>query len=279
MSSVAIFGAGPIGSAIAHRLAERARVADILFVDERAPVAEGKALDIRQSGPIDGVDTRLSADADPLAAVRADVIVLADDSASGPWEGDRGLALIERLLRAGTGAPLVFAAPGQTTLMETAASELHVTPDRMVGTAASAIEPMVASLVNIELGQTGTRVAVVGRPPAFVIAWSAATIGGSFVGERVPPHRLLAISQSMPRLWPPGPQAIAAPTALVIEALTSGSRGLLSAVTMLDGELGVRGRAGLLSVECGRGRVLRRVVPSLSPQERTEAVTKVVAGN
>jgi len=278
MSSVAIFGAGPIGSAIAQRLAERARVTDILFVDDQTPVAAGKALDIRQSGPIDGVDTRVSADADPLAAVSADVIVLADDSANGPWDGDRGLALIQRLLRAGTTAPLVLAAPSQTLLMETAARELHVGSDRMVGTAASAIEPMVASLVNIELGQTGTRVAVTGRPPALVVAWSAATIGGSLVSERVAPHRLLAISQSLPRLWPPGPQAIAAPTARVIEALISGSRMLLSAVTMLDGELGVRDRAGLLPIECGQGRVLRRMVPSLSPQERTEAVTRMTAG-
>ena len=215
MSLVVIFGAGPIGSAIAQRLAEHNRVNQVLFIDDNKPVAEGKALDIRQSGPIGGYDTRLSAEADPLAAVSADVIVLADDTASGAWDGDRGLTLIGRLLRAGVTAPFVFAAPSQTSLLETAARELHVASDRLIGTAASAVGPMVASLVNIELGQTGTSVCVTGRPPAFVVGWSAATIDGALVSERVPPHRLLAISQSLGRLWPPGPQAISAPTALV----------------------------------------------------------------
>ena len=278
MSSVAIFGAGPLGAAIAQRLAERGRVREVLLIDEHRSVAEGKALDLRQSGPIGRYDTRLSADADPLAAAGADVIVLADDTAGGAWEGDRGLGLIEQLLRAGAAAPFVFAAPSQTPLMETAARELHVAANRLIGTAASAVEPTIASLVNIELGQTGTTVSVTGRPPSFVVAWSAATIGGSLVGERVPPHRLLAISQSIARLWPPGPQAIAAPTALAVEALIAGSRRLLPAVTILDGELGVRGRAGLLPLELGRGRVLSRAVPSLSPQERTETVTKMTAG-
>jgi hypothetical protein len=134
---------------------------------------------------------------------------------------------------------------------------------------------IVASLVNVELGQTGATVAITGRPPAFVIGWSSATIGGALVSDHVPPHRMLAISQALPRLWPPGPQSIAAPTALVIEALVAGSRRALPAVTILDGEFGVRGRAGLLPVLFGNGRILKRELPTLSPQERTETATKI----
>ena len=272
---IAVLGAGPIGAAIAHRLAERGRVPDVRLIDGNAGVAQGKALDIRQSGPIDGSDVRLSGSADPLDAASAKVIVLADDDVGGAWDGDRGLGLIEKLVRAGSTAPFVFAAPSQLQLMETAARELHVSTDRLIGTAASAMDSVIASLVNIELGQTGATVAVTGRPPAFVVGWSSASIGGSLVTDRVAPHRLLAISQALPRLWPPGAQAIAAPTALVIEALVSGSRRLLSAVTILDGELGVRGRAGLLPVSLGNGRVLARTVPTLSPQEKNEATTQL----
>ena len=276
MSTVAVFGAGPIGSAIAHRLAERNRVDDVLLVDDNPRIAEGKALDIQQSGPIARSDTTLRGAADPLAAAGATVIVLADDTVSGAWDGERGLALVARLTRAGTAAPFVFAAPSQLPLIEAAARELHVAHDRLVGTAASAIEPIVRSLVNIELGETGATVSVTGRPPSFIVAWSAATIGGGLVTERVPAHRLLAISQSLARFWPPGSQAIAAPTARVVEALIAGSRHLLPAVTMLDGEFGVRDRAGLIPLELGLGRVLRRAAPALSPQERTETVSSLM---
>ena len=100
-------------------------------------------------------------------------------------------------------------------------------------------------------------VTVVGRPPAFVIGWSSATVGGSLLTTHVGPHRLRAISDSMGRLWPPGPQAIGAATAQIAEALAFGSRRVHQAMTIVDGELGARGVAALLPLELGAGRILR----------------------
>jgi hypothetical protein len=45
---------------------------------------------------------------------------------------------------------------------------------------------------------------------------------------------------------------------------------------MLDGEFGVRARAGLIRLELGRGRIQRRAEPTLSPQERTETITSLM---
>lgn len=268
---VAIVGAGPIGGAIAHALAERERVREIRLIDERATVAAGKALDIRQSGPIDGFDTRLDGAGDVLAASGASVIVIADRVDGGEWQGDEGLALVRKLLRAGAAAPIVFAGPAQTWLMEKSAVELGVPGDRLVGTAAAALPGAVRGLVALELNASAVDVAVgvAGRPPAFVIAWSAATAGGSLVADRVPAHRLLAISDALRKLWPPGPQSIAAATAPIAEALAFGSRRHHQATAILDGEWSTRGRAALLTLEIARGRIARRIVPSLSPQERT----------
>src|SRR6187431_3206247 len=114
MSTVAIVGAGPLGGAIAHALAERERVREIRLIDDRSSVAAGKALDIRQTGPIDGVDTRLEGAGDVLAASGASVIVIADRVDGGEWQGDEGLALVRKLIRAGAAAPIVFAGPAQT---------------------------------------------------------------------------------------------------------------------------------------------------------------------
>jgi malate/lactate dehydrogenase len=91
----------------------------------------------------------------------------------------------------------------------------------------------------------------------------------------VPAHRLLAISDTLARLWPPGPQAIAAATAPLVEALVFGSRRLLQAAVMLDGEFGVRGAAGMMPLELGHGRVKRRVIASLSPLEVGAAKTSL----
>jgi hypothetical protein len=46
-------------------------------------------------------------------------------------------------------------------------------------------------------------------------------------------------------------------------------------VTVLAGELGVSGVGVMLPLELGRGRVLQRVVPSFSPQEKTELLNSL----
>ena len=59
MQTVAILGAGELGGAVGRALACRDLVSRIVFIDKSATVAAGKALDIRQCGPVEGFDTRL----------------------------------------------------------------------------------------------------------------------------------------------------------------------------------------------------------------------------
>jgi malate dehydrogenase len=277
MSTIAILGAGPIGASIAHTLARRARVRDVRLIDAAATVAAGKALDIRQTGPVEGYDTRLSGIGDPLAAVGADVFVIADTHADGEWEGDKGLALVRRLVAAGAAGPFVFAGTRQTWLMEAVVRELGVPADRVVGTAAAAMVTAARGLAGLEVHGSGVDVALTmsGKPPGLTVAWSSATIGGSLLTDRVPSHRVLAISQQLKKLWPPQPYAIATATAPVVEGLIAGTRRDTSGVTILNGEFGQRGVACLLPLTLGNGRVLSRIVPSLSPQERTDVVNSL----
>jgi malate dehydrogenase len=280
MPTVAIVGAGPIGASIAHTLARRARVRDVRLLDAASSVAAGKALDIQQSGPVEGYDTRVSGDGNILGATGAGVIVIADSHESGEWEGDRGLGVVRQLVAAGATAPFVFAGPKQTWLMESAAQELGVPADRLVGTAAAALCGAVRALVALEINGSGadTSLVVTGRPPSFIVAWSSATIGGALITDRVPAHRLNVISQQLKGLWPTGPYAIAAATAPVVEGLICGTRAQVPAVALVDREFGVRSRAALLPVTLGNGRVLARHKPSLSQQEHTELMNALTRG-
>jgi len=275
MSTVAVIGAGPIGASVAQRLAQRARVHDVRLIDANVGVASGKALDIMQAGPVEHYDTRVTAMGDVLAATGANVIVVADEVDGGEWEGDRGLAMMRQLARAGTTAAIVFAGPKQIWLMETCARELKMRADKLVGSAPAAAAGAVRALAGLELGLSTVDVTVVGRPPSFTVAWSTATADGVLVSERVPAHRLLAISDSVKRLWPPGPYAIGAATAPIAEALIDGSRRRHAALAILDGEFGARGVAAMLPLELGDGRILARVRPSLSASEGTGVFSTV----
>jgi len=277
MSVVAILGAGPIGAAVAHRLAERGRFREVRLLDDADSSARGKALDIRQAGPVLRVETAVTGGADALAAAGASAVVVADEVENGEWLGDRAIALLARLHRAGIGGPVVFAGPNQAGLMEQAVGDLKFAPDRVVGSAAGTQIGAARSLVGLELDGSPVTVdlVVTGRPPQSVACWSAATAAGVLVTDLVPAHRLLAITQTLGRLWPPGPYAIATATAPIVEALAFGSRRPHQALAMLDGEFGLGRVSAMLPLNLGSGRVLRRIVPSLSPQEKTDLLKAV----
>jgi malate dehydrogenase len=272
---IAIVGAGPIGAAIAQRLAERGTAGEVKLIDELADVAAGKALDILQAGPIDGYTGRVTAAADPLAAIGAEVVVIADRVEGGEWAGDSGVRLLRTLTAGGSTSPIVFAGPTQLALAEDAYRVVGIPAKRLLATAPGATVSAARALAGLELNLSRVDLAVVGRPPAFVPGWSAASTAGSLLSDRVPPHRLLAIGDSVRQLWPPGAQAIAAVTAEIAHALVHGSRALHFAATIVDGDLGARGAAVLLPLEIGRGRVIRYVMPSLSPQERTDLLRSI----
>ena len=62
MSTVAIIGAGPIGGALAQAVARRGRVGEVRLIDPEGRIAEGKALDILQSSPVEPFTTQTSQD-------------------------------------------------------------------------------------------------------------------------------------------------------------------------------------------------------------------------
>jgi malate dehydrogenase len=272
MSVVAIIGAGEMGSAVAYALARRARVRDVRLVDAAANVAAGKALDIRQTGPIEGFDTIVSGRGDVLDAVSADLIVIADAIIDGEWDGERGLAMVKQLVRAGSKAPIVFAGPKQAWLMEAAVREAGIAADTIVGSAAGAMHSGLRALAALEVNGSSVDIAaaVVGRASSFTIGWTSATLGGSLLSAAMPAHRMIAVSDTLKKLWPPKPHAIGAATAAIVEGLLFGARRHIYATTVLNGEYGERGVATMLPLELDNRRIIRRLEPSLSGQERVE---------
>jgi malate dehydrogenase len=74
---VSIIGAGNVGATCADVLAHKDIVDEIVLVDIKENLAEGKALDIWQSSPIDLFDTRITGSTnDYLKTVKSDVVVI-----------------------------------------------------------------------------------------------------------------------------------------------------------------------------------------------------------
>lgn len=85
MSKVSIIGAGEVGASCATCLAERDFVNEIVLVDVKQGLAEGKALDLRQSAALKRFDTIVKGvTADFTATADSDVVIITSGIARKP---------------------------------------------------------------------------------------------------------------------------------------------------------------------------------------------------
>jgi len=74
-NKIALIGAGNIGGTLAHLVGLK-ELGDVVLFDVFAGVAAGKALDLMQSGPVDGFDSNMVGSSDYSAIEGADVIIV-----------------------------------------------------------------------------------------------------------------------------------------------------------------------------------------------------------
>jgi len=277
VSFIAIVGGGPLGGALAHTLAGRDRVREVRLIDTEARIAEGKALDIRQSAPVEGFSTALTAAGSVRAAAGAEVIVLADAAAAGTeYAGETGLALARQIAEISEGTPIVCAGAAQRDVIARAVGELRISSAKILGSAPFALEAALRALAGLAVDGSGVDVSlrVIGVPPkSAVVAWEEASAFGQPVSAALAPHEIAALSARIPGLWPPGPYALASAAARIVEALANGSRRRFSCFVSLPDR-----RVAAMPVELERGGVKRVIEPALTRQERTRLENALARG-
>src|SRR6202049_3711693 len=72
---IALIGAGNIGGTLAHLIGLK-ELGDVVLFDVFGGVAAGKALDIMQSGPVDGFDSLMTGGSDYAAIKGSDVVIV-----------------------------------------------------------------------------------------------------------------------------------------------------------------------------------------------------------
>lgn len=282
MTTVAIVGAGDIGGATALALAAHDHVGRVVLIDGKGDAAAGKALDIQQSGAVDGFHTQLRGTSDETQVIGCNVCVIADRMGvtPGEWQDDEGLGLLERIERYLGGAPIVFAGAAQTDLLARTASELRVRRERLIGSSPEAFASSIRAIVALEArcSPREVLVKVLGRPPkGFVVPWSEASIGGLALPGVLSQARIARIEARVTHLWPPGPNALGAAAAAVTEAILQASRRSFSVLTWLEGEFGVRRGAGILPVRMGGEGIADIQAPNLATREQVQVQTALNA--
>jgi malate dehydrogenase len=273
MSLVAIIGAGEIGGAVARALAARGRVRAIRLIDDNESVAAGKALDVRQSGPISGSDTHIEAAADLAAVAGASAIVLADPVGAAEWSGESALGVLRRLKGSGSLdlSVLICAGASHHAVMQQAFDELGLSRRRVVGSAPESLAAMARALVAIDARAASNQVAlmVIGRPPQkMVIPWNEASVAGYSVTSLLTAPQLNQVERRLRGLWPPGPSALGTAAAVFCESVVAGSRRIFSAYVSLDRDNGTRAPVCAWPVSIGAAGLERATTPVLSGRDQ-----------
>ncbi len=239
MPFVAILGAGPLGGALAYALANRARFDEVRLVDPDKTIAAGKALDILQSGPVDGYSTSVTGHASLDAAQGAWVIVLADPVQPEP------LAHLKELHRRSPGATIVCADAAHQLVLARAVATGAVPPDKLIGSAPAAAAGAARALLALELDTSPAAVHVgVASDDGFGpcrIDWTTTTFDGEPAEASLRRERRARMDERMAALWPPGPLTLAAAGARVAEAAWFGTRRALPCWWVTDGGAGAPG--------------------------------------
>lgn len=286
---IAIVGAGDLGGALAFALAARDRVREVRLIDESGTSAAGKALDVQQSTPVYGSGVRLSGTHELEAVDGAEIVVLADafGQPGREHQGEAGLALVRRLAARAPSALFILAGAAHGWLVEKAVTELALPWTRVIGTAPTAMAAGLRALVGLETGASplDVQLAITGRPPDhLVIAWESASIAGASLADTLDRPTRARIAARLPRLWPPGPVALAGAASATIDAIVQGSHRpccvCLALPACLPDEalakletVGARGsgeprRALMATAWFDRAGVARVALPELSAQER-----------
>lgn len=281
MSCVAILGAGPIGAAVAERLARTGWCRRILLIDPAHEVAAGKALDIRQAGPVEGYDTRVTASPDIAACVAAALILVADAAAPPCVElqGEPALALLARAARLNPDAPILCVGNTHRWLIERGLFEVSGRRGRLFGTAPHALSSAARALLAAHLGVSApdVRLPLLGVAPAsIVVPWEHASVG-DIAAESACDHQLRRrMERTLASLWPLGPYALAsAASAAATACLTASHRRMTCFTTMDVGD--TAGRVGMASVRLDATGIESVHLPPLTAQQ-VLAVERAIRG-
>lgn len=267
--TLVVLGAGDLGGAVADRAAQSPVIHRVILVDDATDVARGKALDIRQAGPVRGGGAAIEGTSDLSAAVGAAVVVLADrHGGAGEWRGDDAVRQLVAVRTLAPEALLLCAGGSQLDVVDRLVLERGASPRRVAGTAPEALRSAATALTALQANVSPRDVSltVLGRRPALFVPWSGASIAGVSAPERLDPPALTRLEARLARVWPPGPLSLAAAVIRAVDLALSEAPGVAVLHVVPQGATPSSGLA--LPVRLGRKGVGGTEVPPLAPKDR-----------
>jgi malate dehydrogenase len=257
---ISIIGAGNVGAATALWIA-RNELGDVVLYNRTRGLAEGKALDLKESSPVDGFDLSITG-TDQIEQTRdSDVVVLTAGMARQPGMSRDDLLTKNASIISTISAQIAVSSPNAVmivvsnpvdTMVHVAAEATAFPKQRVMGMAGILDSARFRTFIALELGVSveDTSALVLGGHGDFMVPLPRyASVGGIPLGDLLPDSRIEALIE---RTRQAGAEILAlqkvssayyAPAAAVgqmVEAVVKDKKRVLPCVAYLQGEYGIR---------------------------------------
>ena len=287
-NKISVIGAGFVGSTTAHWLAAK-ELGDIVLVDIVEGIPQGKALDLYQSGPIEGFDAKVIGTNDYADTANSDIIVVTSGAPRKPGMSREDLIKVNANITRdciSKSAPLspnaiIIMVNNPLDAMTYVARQTSGFPkNRVFGQAGVLDSARYRTFIAMEVGVSVEDIQAMlmgGHGDEMVPLPRFSTIGGIPVSEFIPKDRLDAIVDrarkgggEIVNLLKTGSAyyAPSAATAQMVEAVLRDKKRVLPCAAYLEGEYGLNDMYFGVPVVVGAGGIERIIELPLNDEEK-----------
>jgi malate dehydrogenase len=300
---VTVVGSGNVGATVAHRVADK-QLADVVLIDILEGIPQGKALDLLESGPVEGYDVKVKGTNDYADTANSDLVVVTagfprkpgmsrDDLLKANYDVVKGT--VEKLVKFSPDCILIVVTNPLDAMVQTAYKVSGFSKNRVIGMAGildtARYRTFIAEALNVSV-QNVQGFVLGGHGDTMVPVPRYTTVAGIPVGELMPKEQLDRIitrtrngGAEIVNLLKAG-SAYYAPSAAVVEmidAIFNDRKKILPCAAYLEGEYGINGLFVGVPVKLGAKGIEQIIQIKLTPEEQSalqksaDAVKELVA--
>jgi malate dehydrogenase len=286
---ISVIGAGNVGATVAQYVAEK-ELGDVVLVDIIEGVPQGKALDLAQTGPIHGYDSRLSGSNAYDETADSDIVVITAGLARKPGMTRDDLlfknaeivgGVVDQVAARSRDAILILVTNPLDAMVQLAWKRSGFPPGRVIGMAgvldSARFRTFIAQELQVSV-ENVTAFVLGGHGDSMVPLPRYSTVAGIPITDLLPADRIQALVtrtanggaeivsllKSGSAYYAPG-----ASTVEMIEAILKDKKKILPCAAYLDGQYGVTGLYVGVPVKLGREGVEKIIEIKLTPEENT----------
>jgi malate dehydrogenase len=284
---VSIVGAGNVGATAAQRIVDK-ELADVVLIDIIEGVPQGKALDLLQSGPVEGYDSQILGTNDYKDTANSDIVIITaglprrpgmsrDDLLMKNYEIVKGVT--EQVVKYSPNSILIIVSNPLDAMVQTAFRVSGFPKQRVIGMAGVLDSARFRTFIALELNVSVENIhafVLGGHGDTMVPLPRYSTVAGIPITELLSKERIDALVK---RTRDGGAEIVAllktgsayyapsASTVEMVEAIFKDKKKILPCAAYLEGEYGIHGYYVGVPAKLGKSGVEEIIQIRLTPEE------------